>query len=143
MVTSTNQPMVSIGSATRSDRVSTDRELDSGGTLWSLMLFPSSFSLILSSTAGSMGVRAALAIALACVALVVIDRMKPATPSRPIHVRVDHKPVPLHREPDRRQRTRTAGTLSVGAVFAGTIVACIVGFILTVALELVGGLLRS
>lgn len=110
----------------------------------SLFMFASvSFSSILSTTAESMGLRALLAVALAFVALAVIDRMKPATPKRPIVVRVDQKPVPLHREPDRQHRARAAATLSAGAVVVGTIAACILGFLLTIALELVGGLLRS
>lgn len=90
-----------------------------------------------------MGLRAALAIALALVALAVIDRMKPATPKRPIPVRVVHKPTPVYREPNRQQRSRAVASLSGGAVLAGAIAACILGFMLTIALEIVGGLLRS
>lgn len=81
--------------------------------------------------------------ALAIVALVMIDRMKPATPKRPIPVPVERKATPLYTEPGREERLRSAATLSAGAVVAGAVVACILGFVLTITLEFVGGLLRS
>lgn len=138
-----NHATVSNGRATRSALGSADALPGDGGTMWVLMMSSIPFSPMLSSTAESMGLRALLAVVLACVALAVIDRFKPATPGRPIPVRVEHKPSPLYKEPERQQRTRAAATLSVGAVLMGTIIACILGFLFTIALELVGGLLRS
>lgn len=111
--------------------------------MWLLMFASVTSSSLVASTAESMGLRAVMAVALAFVALAVIDRMKPATPKRPVPVRVDHKPTPLYRAPDRQQRTRAVASLSAGAVVAGAIAACILGFMLTIALEVVGGLLRS
>lgn len=100
-------------------------------------------SSIVSVTATDTTLRAALAIALAIVALVAIDKMKPAAPKRPVMVRVDRKPTPLYREPDRTQRQRAITSLTVGSVIVGACIACVIGFAVAVALELVGGLLRS
>jgi hypothetical protein len=100
------------------------------------------FSL-LSMSATGVAVRAIWVIVLALIALAAIDRMKPATPRRPIPVRVDNKATAVYREPDRNQRRRAALQLSSGAIFLGAIVASLVGFALAILLELVGGLLRS
>jgi hypothetical protein len=98
---------------------------------------------LLSISATGTGVRAVWVMALALLALWIIDRMKPATPRRPIPVRVDNKLTPLYREPDQQQRRKAIFNLSAGAIVLGALIACIVGFMLTIALELVGGLLRA
>lgn len=87
--------------------------------------------------------RAVWVVALALVALGAIDRMKPATPRRPIPVRVDNKPAPLYKEPDRQQRRRALLQLSGGAVVVGALLATLAGFLLAILLEVVGGLLRA
>lgn len=87
--------------------------------------------------------RAVWVVALALVALGAIDRMKPATPRRPIPVRVDNKPTPLYKEPDRQQRRRALLQLSGGAVVVGALLATLAGFLLAILLEVVGGLLRA
>lgn len=102
----------------------------------------STLSLI-SMTATGATIRAIWIIALAGAALAAIDRMKPATPRRPIAVRVDQKPTPIYREPDRTHRIRAMLQLSGGAIVLGAFVACVFGFMIAVALEFVGGLLRS
>ena len=83
------------------------------------------------------------ALALALVALGAIDRMKPATPRRPIPVRVDNKPTPLYKEPEREQRRRALLQLSSGAVILGALIASLAGFLLAILLEVLGGLLRA
>lgn len=98
---------------------------------------------LVSMTASGAALRAIWIIALAAAALAAIDRMKPATPRRPIAVRVDQKPTPLYREPDRNHRIRALLQLSGGALVLGALIACITGFMVAVALEFVGGLLRS
>lgn len=82
-------------------------------------------------------------IVLALVALAAIDRMKPATPRRPIPVRIDNKATPLYREPDRDHRRRAILQLSAGTVVLGAMVASLLGFFFAILLEVVGGLLRS
>ena len=88
-------------------------------------------------------VRAVWIIAFAVIALAFVDRMKPATPRRPIVVRVDNKPAPLYREPSPDQRWRSFGKLTAGSVLLGTLLACVLGFMFAIALQLVGGLLRA
>jgi len=88
-------------------------------------------------------VRAVWVVALALLALWIVDRMKPATPRRPIPVRVDNKLTPLYREPEQHERRKAIFNLSAGALVLGALVACIIGFMLTIALELVGGLLKA
>lgn len=104
------------------------------------LLFP--LSLISMSASGA-AIRAIWIIALAAAALAAIDRMKPATPRRPIAVRVDQKPTPLYREPERSERIKALLQLSGGAVVVGALIACVAGFMIAIALEFVGGLLRS
>ena len=87
--------------------------------------------------------RALWVVALALVALAAIDRMKPATPRRPIPVRVDNKPTPLYKEPERHQRLRALMQLSGGAVILGALLATLAGFLFAIVLEVVGGLLRA
>ena len=131
------------GNATRKVRMSAGAE---GGGRGTLSLFMSSSvisqSLLSTSTTGT-AMRAVWVLALALLALWIVDRMKPATPRRPIPVRVDNKLTPLYREPDEQQRRKAIFQLSAGAVILGALIACIVGFMLTVALELVGGLLKA
>lgn len=122
-----------------------------GGTLASVMAVvgvPSLFesmiaSAILAVTATDTTLRAVLAIALAIVALVAIDRMKPTAPKRPAMVPVERKAAPLYREPERPQRQRAIASLTVGSIIVGACIACVLGFAVAVALEIVGGLLRA
>lgn len=100
-------------------------------------------SLGSSVTAGDTTLRAVLAIALAVLALVAIDRMKPAAPRRPIPVRIDERAAPLWREPGKNERLRAAGNLGVGSLVAGAVLACALGFLLAITLEVIGGLLRQ
>ena len=87
--------------------------------------------------------RALWVIALALIALGAVDRMKPATPRRPIPVRVDNKPTPLYKEPDRHHRRRALLQISGGAVVIGALLATLAGFLFAIFLEVVGGLLRA
>lgn len=88
-------------------------------------------------------IRAGWAIALALVALWFIDRLKPATPRKPIPVRVDQKPTPLYQEPDRQQRRQAIARLTGGAVILGALIACVVGFAVAIALDVLGGLVGN
>ena len=140
----TSHDTVTSGTAMTRRRVSSEdaRGISGGGrgTLWSVMV--SSLTILATSTPGT-AVRALWVVALALVALGAVSRMKPATPKRPAVVRVDHKPVPLYREPDRNQWKRSLGMLVGGSVVIGALVATLAGFALAVALSLVSGLLRS
>lgn len=98
---------------------------------------------ILATTATGTAVRAMWVLALALVVLWLIDRMKPATPRRPIPVRVDNNKAPLYREPERPQKLRALANLSGGSVVFAALLACVVAFLAAVALELVGGLLGN
>jgi hypothetical protein len=100
-------------------------------------------SSLFAITASGAGARAVWVIALALIALAFIDRMKPATPRRTAVVRVDNKPTPLYAEPERDQKWKTLASLSGGAIVLGALLACILGFLLTIAFEFVGGLLRA
>jgi hypothetical protein len=144
MTTITNHDTVTRGTAMISRRVLSSGAVGiSGGgrgTLWSVMI--SSLTILATSTLGT-AVRALWVVALALVALGAVSRMKPATPGRPAVVRVDHKPTPLYREPDRNQRKRALGLLAGGSVVLGALIATLAGFALAVALSLVSGLLRS
>jgi len=119
--------------------------------MWSLMAVVSvsvsvsvlPASLGSSMTAGDTTLRAVLAVALAVLALVAIDRMKPTAPRRPIPVRVDDRAAPLWREPGKNERLRAAGNLGVGSLVAGAVLACALGFLLAITLEVIGGLLRQ
>ena len=137
------QDRVMRGKATRKVRMSAGAD---GGGRGTLSLFMSSSvisqSLLSASTTGT-AVRAVWVLALALLALWIVDRMKPATPRRPIPVRVDNKLTPLYREPDQQQRRRAIFNLSAGTLILGALIACIIGFMFTIALELVGGLLKA
>lgn len=98
---------------------------------------------ILATTATGTAVRAMWVLALALVVLWIVDRMKPATPRRPIPVRVDNTKAPLYREPERPQKLRALANLSAGSVVVAALLACLVGLVLAVALEVVGGLLGN
>ena len=100
-------------------------------------------SSILSLTATGTAVRALWVVALALVVLWMVDRMKPSAPRRTIPVRVDHTKAPLHQETERPQKLRALAHLTGGSIVMGALVACIVGFILAIALEVVGGLLGN
>jgi hypothetical protein len=100
-------------------------------------------SSLFAITATGAGARAVWVVALALVALAFIDRMKPATPRRTAVVRVDNKPTPLYTEPEREQKWKTLANLSGGAIVLGALIACILGFLFTIAFEFVGGLLRA
>jgi len=143
MITNTNHEIVSKGSAMRRDRLLEGLCGGGRGTLVSLMdLSFVSLSLMSVSTGGTT-IRALWVIALALVAIGAIDRMKPATPKRPAMVRVDNKPTPLYKEPDRRLKLIAIAQLSKWALLLGALAAILIGFLLAIALELVGGLLRS
>jgi len=131
------------GRATRNDRLLAER---CGGRTGTVELFMSSsiFSLsLLAVSADGAAIRAIWVVALALVALAAIDRMKPATPRRPVVVRVDNKPTPLYREPENEQKWRSLAKLSGGALVLGALIACIIGFMLAIALDVVGGLLQA
>ncbi len=110
------------------------------GTLVSVMLL--SLTVLATSTTGT-AVRALWVVALALVALGTVSRMKPATPKRPAVVRVVQKPTPIYREQNRNQWKRSLGMLAGGSVVLGAVIACLAGFALALALNLVSGLLRS
>lgn len=98
-------------------------------------------TMMMSSTGTA--VRAGWAIALAFVALWMIDRLKPATPRKPIPVRVDQKPTPLYQEPERQQRRNALARLTGGAIVLGALLACVIGFAAAIALEVLGGLVGN
>lgn len=99
-------------------------------------------SVVLSSSSSvEVAVRVAWALACAVLAVVVVTRSKPATSRRPALVRVDHKPVPVHREPTAQQRVRSAGRLGAGAIVGGVLLAIVVGFLATFVLAAAGELL--
>lgn len=134
---------VMIGRTTRKERLPEGEGVGGSGTL---LLFMNDSVYVLStmmmSSTGT-AIRAGWAFALALVALWIIDRLKPATPRKPIPVRVDQKSTPMYQEPERHQRRTAILRLSGGAVLLGALVACIVGFTAAVVLELLGGLLGS
>ncbi len=96
---------------------------------------------MLSSTETAL--RAGWAFALAVVALWIADRLKPASPRKPIPVRVDQKPTPLYQEPGRDDKRNAVLRLGGGAVVVGALVACLVAFVAAIALELLSGLLGT
>ena len=114
-----------------------------GGTIVSFMSASILSSSLFAITATGAGARAVWVVALAFIALAFVDRMKPATPRRTAVVRVDNKPTPLYSEPEREQRWKTLTQLSGGAILLGALLACILGFVFTIAFEFVGGLLRA
>lgn len=134
---------VMTGSTKRSERSPEGVGVGGSGTL-SLFMSDSVYvlSTMMMSSTGT-AIRAAWAFALALVALWIIDRLKPATPRKPIPVRVDQKSTPMYQEPERQQRRNAILRLSGGAVLLGALVACIVGFAAAMALELLGGLLGN
>jgi hypothetical protein len=143
IVNKTTQEIVMRGNATRKVRMSAGAEGGGRGTLSSFMSSSViSLSLLSASTSGT-AVRAVWVVALALLALWIVDRMKPATPRRPIPVRVDNKLTPLYREPEQHERRKAIFNLSAGALVLGALVACTIVFMLTIALELVGGLLKA
>lgn len=113
-----------------------------GGTLRSFMNGSSLFSAMMMSSTET-ALRAGWAFALAIVALWIVDRLKPATPRKPIPVRVDQKPTPLYQEPHRNDKRNAILRLGGGAVIVGALVACIAAFIAALALEVLGGLLSG
>lgn len=113
------------------------------GTLSSFMsvsIFGLSTMMMSSTTTA---VRAGWAFALAMVALWIVDKLKPATPRKPIPVRVDQKPTPLYQEPERQQRRHALFRLSGMAVLLGALLACLIGFASAVVLEILGGLVGN
>jgi hypothetical protein len=137
---SINQDTVMRGNAQYNARVCDGSRCTEGDTLSSVMFATVS---LFSISATGVAVRAIWVIALALIALAAIDRMKPATPRRPIPVRVDNKSTPLYREPNRDNRRRAVLQLSGGAILLGAVLASLVGFLFAILLEVVGGLLRS
>lgn len=94
-------------------------------------------------TSTETALRAGWAFALAIVALWIADRLKPASPRKPISVRVDQKPTPLYREPEREDKRNAVLRLGGGAVVVGALAACLVAFVAAIALELLTGLLGN
>jgi hypothetical protein len=142
MLANNSHETVNSGKAIRRDRTSVGR---SGGGRGTLKLFMSSLIVsfsVVSMTAAGAATRAFWVVALALIALALIDRMKPSTPRRAV-VRVDNKPTRLYQEPNQQQRRRAITNLSAGAIILGALIACIVAFFFTIVLEVVGGLLRA
>ncbi len=111
---------------------SCDAPVDNGvgggrGTLESVM------NVFASLSGTDVTVRAAWVVACAIVALTVISRMKPATPRRPAVVRVDQKPTPLYKEPEKNRKLQSAGFLSAGSLIVGALIACVIAFVLLFA----------
>jgi hypothetical protein len=143
MPNNTNHDTVIRGNAIRNPRIDAGRRGGAGGTSVLFMSASIFLSSIFAITATGAGARAVWVVALAFLALAFIDRMKPATPRRTAVVRVDNKPTPLYTEPPREQKWRAIANLSGGAIILGALVACILGFLFTIAFEFVGGLLRA
>lgn len=131
------------GRANPNPRIGAGRRGGTGGTIALSMSTSILSSSVFAITATGAGVRAVWVMALALVALAFIDRMKPATPRRRAVVRVDNKPTPLYTEPERDQKWKAVANLSGGAIFFSALLACILGFLFTIAFEFVGGLLRA
>lgn len=87
--------------------------------------------------------RALWVMALAMLAVAAVARMRPSGQRRAVLVRVDQRPAPLYRAPDRRKVRRSAVTLAGLSVVVGALLATAVGLVLAVLLNLVGDLLRS
>jgi hypothetical protein len=99
-------------------------------------------AILAASTAGTT-VRALWVMALAMLAVAAVARMRPGGQRRAVLVRVDQRPAPLYRAPDRRKVRRSAVTLAGLSVVVGALLATAVGLVLAVLLNLVGDLLRS
>lgn len=112
-----------------------------GGTLWSFM-FGSAvlFSVTMMSSTGN-AFRAAWAFLLAIVALWIIDRLKPATPRKPIPVRVHHSATPLYSPPPPQQKRSALARLAGGAIVIGALLAIAVAFLGAITLDIMSGLL--
>ena len=143
MPNNTSHDKVMSGRANPSPRNGALRRGGTGGTIGVFMSTSILSSSLFAITATGAGARAVWVVALALVALAFIDRMKPATPRRTAVVRVDNKPTPLYTEPERDQKWKTLASLSGGAIILGALLACILGFLFTIAFEFVGGLLRA
>ena len=143
MPNNTSHDKVIIGRAYPRPRNGAGRRGGTGGTIALFMSTSILSSSLFAITATGAGARALWVVALALVALAFIDRMKPATPRRTAVVRVDNKPTPLYAEPEREQKWKTLASLSGGAIILGALLACILGFLFTIAFEFVGGLLRA
>ena len=143
MPNNTSHDTVIRGNAIRNPRIDAGRRGGAGGTIVLFMSASIFLSSIFAITATGAGTRAVWVVAFAFLALACIDRMKPATPRRPIPVRVDNKSTPLYREPNRDNRRRAVLQLSGGAILLGAVLASLVGFLFAILLEVVGGLLRS
>jgi hypothetical protein len=100
-------------------------------------------SAILAATAAGTTVRALWVMALAMLAVAAVARVRPGGPRRTVLVRVEQRPAPLYRAPDRRRVRRSVVTLAGASVVAGAVLATAVGLALAVVLNLVGDLLRS
>jgi hypothetical protein len=149
MATMTNHDTVTNGIAVTSQRALPSPGADGTGggrgTLSFVMVSWFMFGarpILAVSTAGTT-VRALWVCALALLALAAVSKMKPATPRRPAVVRVEQRPVPLAKAPDRNHVRRALATLAGGSVVLGATLACAAGFALAVLLSLVGDLLRS
>lgn len=94
------------------------------GTLGSVM------NLVASLSGTDVTVRAAWVVVCAVVALAVISRIKPATPRRPAVVRVDQKPTPMYKAPEKQKRWQTTGILGAGSLVVGAVIACLIAIVL-------------
>lgn len=87
-------------------------------------------NLVASLSGTDVTVRAAWVVACAIVALAAISRIKPATPRRPAVVRVDQKPTPIYKEPEKQKRWQSTGFLGLGSLIVGAVIACLVAIAL-------------
>ena len=143
MPNNTSHDTVISGRAKPSPRIGAGRRGGTGGTIELFMSMSILSSSVFAVTATGAGMRAVWVVALALIALAFIDRMKPATPGRRVVVRVGNKPTPLYAEPERDQKWKALANMSGGAIIFGALLACILGFLFTIAFEFVGGLLRA
>jgi hypothetical protein len=102
----------------------------------------SSIVSLVSVTTIDVVTRAALVALLAAVALWSIWRNKPATNHERSLVRVTVRPTPLYRYPNNRDRARSAGQLSFGAIVVGMLFALVVSVLLAYLFGAVTGLLN-
>lgn len=143
MANNTNHDSVTSGNAIPRPRIGARWGRGTGGTIELFMSTPILSSSLFAITANGVGVRALWVVILALTALAFLDRMKPATTRRAVMIRVDNKPAPLYSESEQDQKWKVLTRLSGGAIILGALIACILGFIFTIAFEFVGGLLRA
>ncbi len=87
-------------------------------------------------------IRSLLVVILTLGAIFLLGRSKPARPTRPIVVRVGTHETPLYKTPDQQRRLVASGSLGVGAIVTGAVVAIVVSVAIAYAVTTVTGLLR-